>query len=84
MPGKEVNRYHQLIEFVFFDPPYGYKPGVKQVPFARQRLEAAAEILGIKLPKNLGDILYSVRYRAPLPKRILDTQPDGMERVIES
>ena len=35
------------------------------------------------LPKNLGDVVYSVRYRTPMPQSIVDTQPEGMEWVIE-
>jgi hypothetical protein len=35
------------------------------------------------LPKNLGDVIYSIRYRTPLPKRILDTQPKGLEWIID-
>jgi hypothetical protein len=44
---------------------------------------ANAEKLGISLPKNPGDILYSFRYRNPLPEAVLKTQPKGMEWVIE-
>ncbi len=39
--------------------------------------------MGIALPKNLGDIVYSLRYRSPLPPGILDTQPEGREWIIE-
>ncbi len=35
------------------------------------------------MAKNPGDVLYSFRYRNPLPKTILETQPEGMEWVIE-
>lgn len=84
MSGNETNRYKQLIEYVFFDPPYGYQPGTTEVPFVREQLESAAAQLGVKLPKNIGDILYTFRYRVPLPSRVLSTQPDGMEWVLES
>jgi hypothetical protein len=46
-------------------------------------LERAANALQIKLPKNLGDVIYSIRYRTELPKRILKTQPKGKEWIIE-
>ena len=71
MSGHETNRYKQLIEHVFFDPPYGYVSGTTEVPFKREQLEAAAATLNIKLPKNIGDVLYAFRYRVPLPARIL-------------
>ena len=74
------NRYHALIESIFFD---GYGKGVESFEFARQDLEKKAEELDLKLPKNLGDVVYSVRYRSPLPDKILDTQPKGREWIIE-
>ena len=73
------NRYDQLIEKVFFDH---YSDGDVSVKFVRDEFEPAALELGIKLPKNLGDIMYSVRFRNSLPDRIIDTQPDGLEWVV--
>lgn len=35
------------------------------------------------MPKNLGDVLYSFRFRKDLPKVISDTAPLGLEWVIE-
>lgn len=77
---KRQNRYSALIERIFFDH---YKPGVKELSFEREEIEQAATSLGIVLPKNLGDILYSVRYRVPLPKKIIATQSDDKEWLIE-
>lgn len=74
------SRYKQLIEKVFFD---GYRNGSKEVPWRREDLETAAAKLKMKLPKNLGDIVYSVRYRTPMPDSIIQTQPKGMEWIIE-
>lgn len=78
--AKAPNRYGALIEKIFFD---GYAEGDTELEFARTDIEDAAEVLGIKLPKNLGDVLYSFRFRATLPERIVATQPEGMEWVIE-
>jgi hypothetical protein len=39
--------------------------------------------LGIDVPKNLGDVIYSMRYRTEMPEAILQTQPKGMEWIIE-
>jgi hypothetical protein len=41
-----------------------------------------AERLGIRLPKNLGDVVYSFRFRAALPKEIEARTPPGLEWVI--
>lgn len=74
------NRYQQLIEGVFFD---GFRKGAIKFEFAREDLETKAQQLGIKLPKNLGDVVYAIRYRTKLPARILATQPAGREWIIE-
>lgn len=77
------NRYLALIEHIFFDKKFGaYKAGAKAIPFEREDLERAADQLGIKLPKNLGDVIYAIRYRVAMPARILATQPEGQEWII--
>ncbi|NBB81514.1 MAG: endonuclease [Verrucomicrobia bacterium] len=78
--AKSPNRYGSLIEKIFFDR---YRDGATELEFARTDIEEAAEVLEIKLPKNLGDVLYSFRFRAALPERVVETQPEGMEWVIE-
>ena len=80
----KLNRYAALVERVFFGAAYGaYKAGATSLTFEREDLERAAAELDIKLPKNLGDVVYSIRYRAPMPKTILATQPEGLEWIIE-
>lgn len=78
--ARSPNRYGALIEKIFFDR---YSDGATELEFARTDIEDAAEVLDIKLPKNLGDVLYSFRFRAALPERVVETQPEGMEWVIE-
>lgn len=78
------NRYKILIEHIFFDPKFGAYDGTKtELPFVREDIERAAVELGIALPKNLGDVVYSIRYRTAMPQRILVTQPEGLEWIIE-
>lgn len=80
----EANRYRALVEHIFFDRAFGgYQAGTTEIAFEREDLVRAAEALGVKLPKNLGDVVYSIRYRMPLPSSILATQPEGREWVIE-
>lgn len=78
--AKETNRYRALIEKIFFDR---YEKGAKAVKFARQDIEDAAVELNLSLPKNLGDVLYSFRFRTTLPESVIETQSEGMEWVIE-
>ena len=33
--------------------------------------------------KNLGDVIYSFRYQYPFPQSIINTQPEGLEWIIE-
>jgi hypothetical protein len=75
-----VNRYRALIEHIFFRY---YRPGKTRFEFDRGELESGARKLGIILPKNLGDIIYALRYRIVMPKRILATQPRGREWIID-
>lgn len=74
------NRYSQLIEKVFLDR---YQPGSFAVPFSREDLSRAASELGITLPKNLGDIIYSFRYRTALPDSVLARAPEGQFWIIQ-
>ena len=74
------NRYQALIENIFFDH---YREGETTFEFDRTELKSAAKSLGIDLPDNLGDVIYSFRFRTGLPERVTATQPDEMEWVIE-
>ena len=64
--------YHRIIERVFSDR---YRPGDVEVDFLRQDLVDAAEVLGLPVPKNLGDVLYTFRSRKAFPKSVADTAP---------
>ena len=57
------NRYVQIIDAIFFKY---YSEGATKVPFQRSDIIEAAKKLGIKLPKNVGDVIYSFRYRSDL------------------
>ena len=76
---KMTNRYSKLIEKIFF---HNFKNEATEVVFEREDLVNTARELGIKLPKNLGDIIYSFRYRAALPESIRECAPDGLEWII--
>jgi len=64
---KPKNRYSAIIERIFTSK---FRPGMRTVDFAREELETVAGQLRIELPKNLGDLVYSFRYRADLPEKI--------------
>jgi len=66
-PSETANRYSAIIEKIFFSK---YQKGMREVPFEREEMEKVALKLKVKLPKNLGDLVYSFRYRALLPETI--------------
>ncbi len=76
----ELNRYAKILEKIFFDK---YKSSIDEIRFSRDELISAAKSLKIELPKNLGDVLYSVRFRTPMPASILKKQPPKKEWIIE-
>jgi len=65
--AKRTGIYAKIIEKIFFSK---YKEGMKAVAFAREDIVNFANKLNIALPKNLGDVVYSFRYRAALPASI--------------
>lgn len=48
-----------------------------ELVFDRDDMIATVARLGLGQPRNVGDLIYSYRYRRPLPPEILDTQPAG-------
>ncbi|KAF0108660.1 MAG: endonuclease [Anaerolineaceae bacterium] len=80
MTTKESNRYTQILEAIFAKH---YRKGVNEIDFERTEINQAADELGIILPKNLGDVLYSFRYRTDLPKAITSKAPKGFEWIIK-
>ncbi len=76
---KKPNRYAQIIESIFSSH---HKRGIDQFEFDREEFEAIARKLKIRLPKNLGDIIYSFRYRVALPDSVQAKAPAGKSWII--
>ncbi|HWA91782.1 MAG TPA: hypothetical protein VG889_17220 [Rhizomicrobium sp.] len=77
---KGDNRYSAIIERIFFAH---WKEGETEFEFDRSEIKGWAATLGIELPDNLGDLIYSFRFRSPLPARIRETEPSGMQWHIQ-
>ena len=58
---KTLNRYQAIIDKIFFDH---YRKGETSFEFHRKEIKSAAQALGIDLPDNLGDVIYSFRFRS--------------------
>ena len=72
--------YAAIVERIFLGK---WKKGSLKVEFHRTDIERAASALGLDVPKNLGDVLYSFRFRRKLPVSVVNTAPDGFEWIIE-
>lgn len=75
------NRYSALIGDIFSSK---HKEGDARIEFKREDIETTAQSLGIVLPKNLGDVIYSFKYRAELPNSVKKTATGGREWVIKN
>ena len=83
MPERMSERgqiYSKIIERIF---QQRWRPRARTVEFHRTDIEAVAAELQVKLPKNLGDLLYSFRFRRALPASITNTASSGRKWVIE-
>ncbi len=69
----------RIITWIFTEK---FKAGLHEVAFRRDDLIAAAESLGEPRPKNLGDIIYSLRYRVSLPDSVREAAPPNREWAI--
>lgn len=78
--GKQPNRYAAIVRALF---ERHYRKGFTSFEFTRVELEQIAGELNIALPKNLGDLIYSLRFRTALPVEIISTAPSGKEWNID-
>jgi len=76
-----LNRYALIIERIFLSK---YQEGMRELEFLRRDIIDVAQELGIELPKNVGDIIYSFRYRNALPNSIESKAPEGHTWIIRS
>lgn len=79
-PPKPLNRYQAIIARVFTDH---YADDAIEFEFTREEFVDIAKSLQIALPKNVGDVIYSFRYRSELPDEIAQTASNGREWIIE-
>lgn len=73
-------QYESIISRIFLNH---YKAGMREFEFDRTEIELVADELGVMLPKNKGDLIYSYRYRKELPGSIALTAKAGFEWIIE-
>ncbi len=71
--------YQSIIEKIFLSK---FRAGMREVAFEGQDIVKFANKLKIPLPKNLGDLIYSFRYRASLPRSIQSKAGKGEMWII--
>ncbi len=72
--------YERLLVQIFKNH---YRKGLEKFEFDRQELVEVALKMGLPNPKNLGDLIYSFRYRRQMPAEILQTATGKKEWIIE-
>ena len=75
----QKNIYSSIIEKIFQSK---FKAGMGAVDFEREDIVRFGNELGVRLPKNLGDLVYSFRYRADLPHSIQSQAGEGHVWII--
>jgi hypothetical protein len=79
MASPSPNVYARIIECIFFSH---YEEGAFEVDFDREEIGAVAAALGVKVPKNPGDVVYNFRFRNALPESIRAKAPAGSDWII--
>ena len=77
---RKPNRYSAIIGTIF---DRHYEPGKTQFEFSREEFVEIARSLSIDLPKNLGDTIYSFRFRTALPGQVVATAGTEREWIIQ-
>jgi hypothetical protein len=77
--AEAANRYSQVIELLFREKLIDSSSVVE---IRRDEFNSACQRLGIAVPRNLGDIVYSFRYRTPLPPSVVALAPVGKSWII--
>jgi hypothetical protein len=73
--------YAAIVEKLFHSK---YKHGMREIDFEREDIVKFARALRLDSPKNLGDLIYSFRYRVPLPESIRKLAGTGNNWIIRS
>lgn len=71
--------YSRIIASIF---DKHHRPEAVEVPFGREEIVETAVSLGLPRPKNLGDVIYTFRFRRQLPDSIRATAPKDREWII--
>ena len=74
-----MNRYERILEALFLSK---FQTGATELAFTREELGTTSDDLQLKKPSNLGDVVYTYRYRELASAEIAARTPAGREWVI--
>ena len=75
----DENQYALIIAYIF---RAHYSEGLTAFTFEREEIVEAATALGLERPRNVGDVIYTFRFRKPFPAEILSKAPAGLEWML--
>lgn len=75
----DENQYALIIAHIF---RAHHQEGLTEFVFEREEIVEAATTLGLERPRNIGDVIYTFRFRKPFPAEILSTAPAGLEWML--
>ena len=81
--AKKVDKPAQYVPIITHVFRKYWTRGTEEFEFDRDELVEAAEVVGVERPDNLGDVIYSFKFRRDLPNEILQTAPKGKAWMIE-
>jgi hypothetical protein len=76
----KTNQYAAIIGHIFQNH---WKRGIDEFEFHRDEMVDSARAVSVGRPGNLGDVIYSFKFRNSLPDAILATAPKGKAWIIE-
>jgi len=81
--AKSADKAEQYVSIIIHVFRKYWKKGAKEFEFHRDELVEAAQAVGVDRPDNLGDVIYSFKFRRNLPAEIMKTAPRGKAWMIE-
>jgi hypothetical protein len=81
--AKKKDKSAQYVPIMLYVFRKYWTKGTEEFEFHRDELVEAAKVLRIERPDNLGDVIYSFKFRRDLPIEILQSAPKGKAWIIE-
>lgn len=77
---REPGVYARIVQRVFMAH---YEEGAEEVLFYRDEIQTTSQEMGLQAPRNLGDVIYTFRFRRQLPPSIQSTAPRDKSWIVQ-